>query len=462
MLEKIQSAFRWVKQQIKKHPRIAMGITFLLGGVAFPILHLITAAWSVYAMTAAICIVAGPLLGGCLGWLAEKRNRYNPHPNNYNPHPKNPPSVRSSELLVKTVLGSQKGHAIIISSLLSNKDIANFMTSKSINQVFTPIRKDRLGLKLLQYGIYGEEKKVNAILQNQPQQQLYFLLFGFTATVTDYSGRKIQGNLIRILLGAEDTDMLKKIQPYCITACGDEKKAQDEMKRHYDAQFPAENKEAEEKTAAADLDELKQFIQAINGASDAECQFLLDNVKDNTETNETSVGKARKRFRDYLDVKIKEVITTGKHFNAELLVEALNQYDTNYHTFGDWDSAKNKLAWRQVIGYIQRYVSTCLAQAYCQGIDYIVYNSETLSRSLEFRFSPAVFFPVLHEDGPGYVVAAGWAGVGWRPDCGGDPARTIISILLARFMLRKNREMASLCNIHPSNPKPTTNTRTVM
>lgn len=64
----------WLYRQIKKYPSVTMGVPLLLGGVAFPVLHLIAAAWTVYAITAAICLVAGPSLAGCLGWFV-KSNR---------------------------------------------------------------------------------------------------------------------------------------------------------------------------------------------------------------------------------------------------------------------------------------------------------------------------------------------------------------------------------------------------
>lgn len=444
----------WLYRQIKEHPYLATGITLLLGGVAFPILYLMAAAWTVYAITAAICLVAGPSLGGCLGWLVERNNLPPLVPAVFEHEARSISTARIN----RAFSSSTNSPILILAPYLDYKDCtALAKTSPASYRLFIPSVRNALGYKLLQHGIYGEEKKAEAILKSQPPQQLHFLLFTFEATVTDYSSRKIKGNFIRVLFGAEDIDMLKKILPYCTRAYnGDEKKAQEEIKRQYDVQFTGESKDIEAKNAAADLEALNKVIQAIHKATPTDCQSLLDE-KENKESEVEGIAAELKRFRAYLDSKTEEVITSGKHFNARLLVEAFNQYNANYAEFGDGDAPKNNLFWRQVIGYIQRYLPTCYAQAFCQGILYIVNDGESLTRSLHFRFSSAYsFFPLSSEEsGLGYEYAAtygdlggAWKG-GWAALCG-EPT------FFNSYVQQKQREGELMQ--HPYEHQSTTNT----
>jgi hypothetical protein len=43
--------------------------------------------------------------------------------------------------------------------------------------------------------------------------------------------------------------------------------------------------------------------------------------------------------------------------------------------------------WQKVIGYIQRYLPACYAQAFCQGLYDIVDEGKKLSRSLEHQYN---------------------------------------------------------------------------
>ncbi len=88
------------------------------------------------------------------------------------------------------------------------------------------------------------------------------------------------------------------------------------------------------------------------------------------------------------------MITTGKHFNAQLLVEAFRLFDQNYGAFGNFNSRQNNLFWCKVIGYIQRFLPACYAQAFAQGVYHIVEKGEELNRSFDFRFGRGSYFPL--------------------------------------------------------------------
>lgn len=103
-------------------------------------------------------------------------------------------------------------------------------------------------------------------------------------------------------------------------------------------------------------------------------------------------------FRQYLDEenKGKGVIKTGKHFNMQLLVDAFTLYDEKYHQFGGRnDSPKNVLFFYKIIGYIERYLPACYAQAICQNVYDIIQRKKALKRGLTFPHSPDVtFYPL--------------------------------------------------------------------
>ncbi len=176
---------------------------------------------------------------------------------------------------------------------------------------------------------------------------------------------------------------------------------EEERKKQIRDQFPEGWDAHEEKRQQNDAAVLKKVISAISNASN----------NDNCES-------ALQEFRNYLEPK--EVIKTGKHFNAQLLLEALNLYVENYGRFGGWNSHKNNLFWCKIIGYIQRFSPACYAQAFSQGVYYIVEYGEKLSRRLDFRSEYNISFFPLDSDsryrlGHDYAVWPGErGGASWR------------------------------------------------
>lgn len=247
--------------------------------------------------------------------------------------------------------------------------------------------------RLLQYVAYGEQTEAEKILKLNPALLLE------KGTVVDYSGRTIQGTALQIALGAEDVGyqkdeecMVEMIQRY-FDKLPDGKQA---LATQITEQFPEGWEEKENERAKNDSDALNKVIQAIADSND----------NDNCEA-------ALQAFRDYLAPK--DIIKTGKHFNAQLLMEASKLYDDNYSQFGGYDSHKNNICWRKVIGTIQRFLPACYAQAFCQGIYGIVEDGEILRRRLKFRFGKNPFFFPLDSE------SAFRLGVDYAGSLGGVP-----------------------------------------
>lgn len=226
---------------------------------------------------------------------------------------------------------------------------------------------------LLVHVVKAEQKEAEEIIKTNP------MLLLSKGRVVDYSGRSIEGTAFQMALGAEDVKyhaneecMAEMIQRYLKELPNGESEIQTQIQE----QFPEGWEVKENERSKNDLAALKKVVNAIAKSKEGDaCEAALE------------------EFRKYL--KPEGVITTGKHFNAQLLVEAFKLYDKNYNRFGDYDSPKNILCWRKVIGYIQRFLPANYAQVFSQGFYPIVESDEKLNRSLKFRHKNNLsFFPL--------------------------------------------------------------------
>lgn len=217
--------------------------------------------------------------------------------------------------------------------------------------------------QLLLHVVHGEQNEAEAMIKREPRLLLE------KRTIEDYSGRKIHGTALQIALGAEDISikeqqeaMVEMIMRYLKLLPNSEL----EIAKQWNEQFPAGYEEQEKERAKNDLVALNKVVSAIAASrTDQDCEAALA------------------EFRNYLNPK--GIIKTGKHFNAELLVEAFKLYDENYDCFGGWDSRQNNLFWRKVIGYIERFLPACEAQAFCDGLYHVVEKKKPLSRQLKLH-----------------------------------------------------------------------------
>lgn len=190
-----------------------------------------------------------------------------------------------------------------------------------------------------------------------------------TGLVEDYSGRKIKGTALQMPLGAEDVKyhedeecMVEMIHKYLRQLPNGETI----IAEHTAKQFPEGWQVKEAERAMRDSDVLNAVIDTIANS-----------------TNTADWEKAIHTLRSYLAFENKSrIFQTGKHFNHQLLVEALVLYNQNYDRFGGFDSAKNNAVWRNVIGTIERYITACSAQALCTGVGKIVDEKGKLIRTL--------------------------------------------------------------------------------
>ncbi len=310
-----------------------------------------------------------------------------------------------------------------IGSYLSVKDQAALAcTSRFFYSLFSAAL-DTVVNQLLQHVVHGEQKEAEKLIQDNPELLLK------KGRVTDYSGRMIEGTAFQMALGAEDVEMAKMIAHYLDQLNPDEKLKQ------YQEQFPEGWEEAEALRHKQDLEALNTVVYAISDFdTDKHCEPALQ------------------AFRDYLKGQTQEVITTGKHFNVQLLVKAFQLYDQNYGGFVS--SRQNNLFWCKVIGYIQRFLPACYAQAFAQGVYFIIEECKKLPRSFGFRYCGGSYFPLDSNSnfrmGYNCAVAARGRGAGGLVGSGAcQQGRTY-----QNYVKQKQQDCTSLCNSPTSSQSP--------
>lgn len=287
-------------------------------------------------------------------------------------------------------------------------------TCRSLRTLFQPDINKAVTKKLTTHVIRGEYAEVKAMLEKASAiPAMLRTLLTTSRQVETYSFReingkkqyvKVQGTPLQIALIACDVNtgkdkdgndkndgMAEMIIGYLLEL-SDGKEIM--AKQIRDIQPEEKEKMARRKTM---FDALHKFVNAIAESKSDDDKALVD-------------------ARDALWEQIcpKDVITTDMHYSLieDLLVEAFKLYEEKYDDFGDFDSRKNNKAWREIIGGIQRNLSTPDAQAFCQSLYDLVEDGKKLNRSLKFRLNANVAFFPLDSD-PRFRLGVDFA-AGWR------------------------------------------------
>lgn len=243
--------------------------------------------------------------------------------------------------------------------------------------------------KLLLHVVHGEQSKAEDIIKNQPE-----LLFK-TDTVQDYSWRTILNvTPITAAYGADDIDMLEMMFTYL------DKDSRDKAIRDINEKFPEEK---EYKTIYSDAG-FQSFINVLMGTEQSEkpepepynFRPIIIAIAAN-ENVEAILAQFRNDFKP-------GVIEKGKHFNMRILLAAYKAY------FQLSQESQRALFFREVIGYLQRLLPACYAQAFCQGLGFVAVEQRSFCRRLKLDdgsfFYPGIETPELKLDG---VYSYGYA-----------------------------------------------------
>lgn len=288
---------------------------------------------------------------------------------------------------------------------LSNKDLVSFsMSSRQFNSWARFENKQRATSALLLAVAQGNEDEAKRLLTLDPSR-----LKNKNAVAPEYSGLLIKElTPFQAALCRGDVEMCEMMKPFFAQL----ENGQAELQRQYDEIFP-NGIEARVAQQQKEVFDFTPILDVIKHASDDDVQTALNKEFD----NENSLNLALNQFREQFQNKsFSEMI-----FNPYHLLRAYQMYNDEFDNLATWD--KRDLFWRQVIGFVQRYLPACYAQAFASGLDGILYNHAPLSRSFKFKYKNAVaVFPLSMGSGLGYDWAAGAFGAPLaQPHCLGAP-----------------------------------------
>jgi len=232
---------------------------------------------------------------------------------------------------------------------------------------------------LAQHVAYGEQDEAEAMLRANPD------LLTQTATITmvGYSGRTVSGTPLQIAMHEWDDDMWQMMEPYFNQLPNGQIEKARQIQENYpnalEAQVPYD---------------FSAIIAAIDAASNTDIESAL-----NKEQNNTPLCQALNSFRrDFTEHSMQE-----SPYNLQNIYSAFTHLEENWN---NWSGNQCDLFWCQVIGFTQRFVPACYAQAFAQDLYYITEEGEKLKRTLNYR----------HVEGSFYPLSSGVSGLGF--DCG--------------------------------------------
>ena len=182
-------------------------------------------------------------------------------------------------------------------------------------------------------------------------------------TVKDYAGRTVTATAFQAALGAEDEEIWHMIEPYFNFLSEGEKIKRQQIKQ--------------------------QFPNAIQSTSTYDFNALVNAI-----TTDTNIKEALQQFREDFQPGH---ITQGKHFDIRNLIKAYETLNLNYDR---WNTIQRSEFWVNVIGFLQRLIPACYANAYCHGFEKSAENSLTACFDHENSF-----YPLSEDRGLGFDFA---------------------------------------------------------
>lgn len=286
----------------------------------------------------------------------------------------------------------------IISTYLPSKDLASLAGTCHRNADWASDnlekREKEAASALLLAVVQGDEAKAKLI--GNPA-----LACSARGMATDSLERLIQDlTPFQVALCNGDVEMCEMMKKDYFSQLED---GQAEMEKQFNALFP-NGVEIHVKMQQDNIFDFNEILQAIIRAPDNEVTAALDKAFDNNLPLHLALEKFRKAF---IKTSQSEIV-----FNPYHLLRAFEILDAEFNNLGNWN--KRDLFWRQVIGFVQRYLPACYLQASAQGIYYIVKNKEPLWRSFDFRLGGGSILPARNFSGLGFDFAGIAAGSVWR------------------------------------------------
>ena len=355
--------------------------------------------------------------------------------------------------IAETLVSTKKGRQLLLEnvslqSLFSQTSITNILNDKlkqaqiERNAVPTEVgffkKPNPIALLLVRAIVYGDLKKSEELLQAHPGLLKPLLIEKIT--VQDYSGRKVkQKTAFQAALCAMDDELCAMLAKYM---------TEEDMQNQYQDIFPTGHKSYYATQTPFDF---SPIINAINQSNDADIQKALSLEL----PNDTAIWEHLQQFRaNFTQHSCQEAV-----FNPQHLIKAFELYDSN---FDQWSWNQRDLFWRQVAGYVQRFLPANIAMDVAQGLYYRVEEKEPARRSFNFRMGDGAIYPMAVGSfaGLGFEYAGGEpsghvdVGVGgWYRRCAATPTRTFrnlcqskTTILGELFSQLLDHQLFKLCN----------------
>lgn len=234
--------------------------------------------------------------------------------------------------------------------------------------------------KLLEFVLKGNYVEAKKIIRSQPELLL------IKTVANDYSDHSFKNmTAFQAALCVQDVEMWKMLEECFKTlANGQEAKA-----HQFDEVFPHG---LPVQQVSYDFTSL---VAAINNSTDREIEASLDK-----EVNDSDLCQELQKFRrEFTDLSMNE-----HYFNPQHLRKAFDIYDEHYQ---NWTDHQRDLFWRQVIGFVQRFLPPYFAQVFSQGLSGIVdqHYLQQLMRIFNFKYSSGTFYPLDPDKGLGFDFA---------------------------------------------------------
>lgn len=227
-------------------------------------------------------------------------------------------------------------------------------------------------------------------------------------TAMDYSRRTISNvTPFQAALCALDKEMCEMLKKYMNP---------EEATRQYHEVFP----EGHEKYFASQTPfDFGVLLEVITQSSEAELEAALAK-----QQNDSRLCQTLNQFR----VAFTDRSQQEKVFNPQHLIKVLQLHEEN---FDRWNWNQRDLFWRQVIGYVQRFLPANIAQDVAEGLYYLVINNQNSRRSFNFTCGGGSMFPLDFNSHSG--LGFDYAGTDWGEKEKRQEVSTVLTFVRRRF-----------------------------
>jgi hypothetical protein len=282
-----------------------------------------------------------------------------------------------TELMLKAKLPNVEKlpKVIVMKNIVAHLGIAELNKLSSLNRSQHGIFNQRLEIAaLLRHIAYGNQVEAEKILQQHPE---YLMLHGSVKTYAEDTIEDV--NPLELAYGEEDDDMFKMMLPY--------------LKR-----LPQEDQ-------AKLFNQLKERFPETKEEKYNFSPIVAAITSNDKKAIEATLEQFRKDFAP-------QVIKKGKVITriTQALEQAMQVYIDNYDP---WSGDQCSIFWCKAIGYLQRRLSACYAQAHCQGLYNAIDGKQSLARGVTLNGGSLYFsHPLSSRKGLGFDFGLSSCGVG--------------------------------------------------